>query len=128
MIGTLFKMVTALGAVLLVFGVCVWGFRKMQSKLSLKKDGNKGLMFEVISHFALGPQKSLYMVRVEDKKLLLGVTSSSINILSDWDDFDSASGGAFRSSMSSVSDKTEIRDSASFAEQLSSSFKGVSRV
>jgi flagellar biosynthetic protein FliO len=125
-VGTLFKMVTALGAVLLVFAVCVWIFKKAQSKLGVAKGkAGKATTFEVLSCFTLGPQKSLYMVRVEDRKLLLGVTNQSISILTDWDDFDSSSGGAFRSA---IKGKTEIKDSASFAEELESSFKGVSRV
>lgn len=126
LVGTLFKMVTALGAVLLVFGACVWLFKKAQGKFSLGKGKTpKASTFEVLSFFTIGPQKTLYMVRVEDRKLLLGVTNQSISLLTDWDDFDSNSGGAFRSS---VNQKTEIKDSASFAQELESSFKGISRV
>lgn len=124
--GTLFKMITALGAVLLVFGACVWTFKKVQAKFGSKSLKNaKVSTFEVISFFSIGPQKTLYIVRVEDRKLLLGVTNSNISLLTDWDDFDSTSGGAFRSSISS---KTEIKDSSSFAQELESSYRGMSRV
>ncbi|HVJ64114.1 MAG TPA: flagellar biosynthetic protein FliO [Bdellovibrionota bacterium] len=124
--GTLFKMVTALGAVLLVFAACVWVFKKAQAKIGTSKGKvGKASTFEVISFFTIGPQKTLYMVRVEDRKLLLGVTNQSISLLTDWDDFDSSSGGAFRSSGAPA---TEIKDSASFAKELESSFKGMSRV
>lgn len=126
LVGTLFKMITALGVVLLVFGGCVWAFKKIQTKISLKSGKSvKANTFEVLSFFTLGPQKTLYMVRVEDRKLLLGVTPQSISLLTDWDDFDSNAGGQFRSSMAA---KTEIKDSASFAHELESSFKGMSRV
>ena len=124
--GTLFKMITALGAVLMVFGVCVWLFKKAQNKFGIKSGkAGKASTFEVLSFFTIGPQKTLYMVRVEDRKLLLGVTNQSISVLSDWDDFDSSNGGAFRSSVNS---KTEIKDSVTFAQELESSFRGASRV
>jgi flagellar biogenesis protein FliO len=126
LIGTLFKMVTALGAVLIVFAVCVWFFKKAQAKLGISKGKTgKATTFEVISVFTIGPQKTLYMVRVEDRKLLLGVTNQNISMLTDWDDFDSSSGGAFKSS---IKNKTEIKDSSAFAQELESSFKGMSRV
>ena len=125
-VGTLLKMVMALGAVLLVFAVCVWFFKKAQAKLGVSKGkSGKVATFEVLSFFTIGPQKTLYMVRVEDRKLLLGVTNQSISLLTDWDDFDSSSGGAFKSS---IRNKTEIKDSSSFAEELESSFKGIHRV
>ncbi|MDK2921809.1 MAG: flagellar protein FliO/FliZ [Desulfonauticus sp.] len=55
----------------------------------LKKFGYKGLSrrntkeLEILSQMGLGPKKSLLVVRFLNKKLLLGVTETQVNLLSE---------------------------------------------
>ena len=63
------------------------------SRIAKKGLGRKGKMIEVVSNHYLGPKKSIAVVRVAGRVLVLGVSNESINLitqLSGDDSFDTA--------------------------------------
>jgi len=73
-----FKMLGALGAVT-VFAILVLKF--LVPRLSFAKRYHEEKMFNVISRYQLEPKKSLYLVKVSEKYLVLGVSDSAIQTL-----------------------------------------------
>ena len=80
---SVFRMITGLilvvGAVILV----VWGLKWLQNKRI-----GRGIpeWIKTIGIFPLGPKQHLYMVKMLDRYMLLGVTESNINIISELDE------------------------------------------
>jgi flagellar biogenesis protein FliO len=83
-------------AVLAMFGVCALGLRKLLLsgassrkggafgrflKMGMSKYGKAGKMIEVVSTHHLGPKKSIAVVRVAGRNLVLGISQESINLI-----------------------------------------------
>ncbi len=121
-----FKMVTALGATLLVFGLAAMVLRKVQSGGGLKgltgrKSPAKGI--EILHHSALAPGRSLHVVRCMGKTLLVGSTSSGISLLSELEDaLESDDFG------STLIDNLRDKSASSLKRQVAESLENVSRV
>lgn len=62
--------------VILIYFFVTWKIKTIKS--------NKGESIEVISMLAVGPKEKLMLVRVENRKILVGATSNHISILSDF--------------------------------------------
>ncbi|NCN28586.1 FliO/MopB family protein, partial [bacterium] len=81
------KMCIALGAVLLVFGGSVFLFRKFGTRFGLGMKGGarkkRASDISVESFYNLGPGRSVYVVKVDSKRVLLGSTQNSISFLTD---------------------------------------------
>ena len=75
------------GALLLILGVILlafWMLKRFGPRLGLGPRANAhGLRFE--GQLALGPKKSIMVVRFLNKLLVLGVTDQSINLLTEVD-------------------------------------------
>lgn len=80
---SIFRMITGLvlvvGAVILV----VWGLKWLQNKRVGRGTPD---FIKTIGIFPLGPKQHLYMVKMLDRYMLLGVTESHINIISELDE------------------------------------------
>ncbi len=78
----MFRFLLALGAVVgLIFAVS-WAAKKY---LPANVVGGRGGPIEIVSTRSIGPRKSLMLVRVQDKTILLGNTSTGIQFLTDID-------------------------------------------
>ncbi len=73
-------------------------------------------LIKVISFSYLRPKEALYLVRVGEKLLLLGVTSNSINLIKELDDSD------FDIEFSENLEKTEKYNIKTVAEELKRTF------
>lgn len=69
------------GAVLLLFFVLVKWYQKR-----VKGDITTMLSIDIIGRKYIAPKQYLLMVEVEDQKLLLGITDSSINLITTFND------------------------------------------
>jgi flagellar biogenesis protein FliO len=145
-----FKMTISLGAVLLVFAVSLYLFRKFSSVSGnglLKKSKKLGIRpLEVLAYQSLGAGKGIYLVRCLEKKVLVGATQQSVQHLMDvydsedevseeetQDTSDSSNKGA-KSSLSSRQFLEELRakDPAkateSFQSKIKSDLREIARV
>ncbi|MEN9723528.1 MAG: hypothetical protein RJB38_1514, partial [Pseudomonadota bacterium] len=101
------KMLASLAGVILVLGASLLGLKKITGAKAQqgavgrwvrKSLGKPEKMIEVVSTHHLGPKKSIHMVRVAGRTLVLGVAEDSINLITELD-----SGGAARSAESAAS-------------------------
>jgi len=80
---SLIKMLIALAVVIVCIYVGVFLLKKMMVKRRSGRSGSN--LLEVIETAYLDPKKSLSMVRVADKSVLIGVTENQISILTELD-------------------------------------------
>jgi len=74
------RMVLSLAAVVAVLGVCVWALRRGSLRLSaLAPRGS----ISVETATSLGDRRSLAIVRVEGRRLLVGLTPAAVSFIAD---------------------------------------------
>lgn len=120
-----FKMVVALGAVLMVFGVTMMALKKFQGGKLVGRKGSSTKPLEVIAFHSLGPGRGLYLVECLGKKILVGATNANISAISEINDDFSDEDQAFASSLS---EKMPDAASRNLKRTLTESLNGVSRV
>lgn len=82
-----FRVFGKFGILMALFFAGVFAFKKYgksnqwMNKLSVAKFGRKNKMIEVVSNHYLGPKKSISVVRVGERVLVLGVTNDNINLI-----------------------------------------------
>lgn len=74
--GSLMPLLIGMGVVVLVLGAFLWLVRRRFGPVGAAK-----IDCSVMGALAVGPRERLVVVRVEGKRLLLGVTGSAINLL-----------------------------------------------
>jgi flagellar protein FliO/FliZ len=80
---SLIKMLVALAVVIVCIYVGVFLLKKLMVKHRNGRSGNS--LLEVIETAHLDPKKSLSLVRVADKAVLIGVTENQISVLTELD-------------------------------------------
>jgi flagellar biogenesis protein FliO len=90
------RMLIKMLAVIALFGICAMGLRKLMMasgntrkggalgrllQRGMSKYGKAGKMIEVVSTHHLGPKKSIAVVRVAGRNLVLGISQDSINLI-----------------------------------------------
>jgi flagellar biogenesis protein FliO len=138
MLQTAFKMMVALGAVLLVFGASIWIARRFSasSKNFLKKGPRDGVKpLEIIAFQSLGPGRGLYLVRCLEKKILVGVTNAQVNQVLEMPDEEEEETGTeglksrlSQSFASTLTDKFPEQQKTSLLQGIGQSLKNISRV
>lgn len=76
------QMALALVVILAVILAAYWVLRRVGPKFGLGP-GGRGGMLRLVAHLALGPRKSIIVVRFLNKDLVLGVTDHSITLLTE---------------------------------------------
>ena len=79
--GHIWKVVAVTAAIIGFFWLTARLYRR-----KMMPDFHKGGRFEVLGREHLSPKNYLVMVRVEGRKLLLGVTDMSVNMLAEFDE------------------------------------------
>ncbi|MDC1067863.1 flagellar biosynthetic protein FliO [Candidatus Kapabacteria bacterium] len=79
MTNAFFTMIMGVGAI----GVIFFVLKKYSKKISPKMGGNNEI--QIISRSSLTPKSHLYIVEIENQKLVLGVTENSINLVKELD-------------------------------------------
>ncbi|MCM2271319.1 MAG: flagellar biosynthetic protein FliO [candidate division Zixibacteria bacterium] len=80
---SIIKMITALAVVVVCIYVGIWLLKKLTSRRY--SNGRKALMLEVLETAYIDPKKSLSLVRVADRSVLIGVTDNQISVLTELD-------------------------------------------
>ncbi|MBK7140719.1 MAG: flagellar biosynthetic protein FliO [bacterium] len=81
--GSIVKMVLALVIVIICIYTGIWLLKKMTAR---RHGGSrKAFMLEVLETAYIDPKKSLSLVRVADKSVLIGVTDNQISVLTELD-------------------------------------------
>jgi flagellar biosynthetic protein FliO len=80
---SILKMILALAAVIACIYVGIFILKKMTGQKKIKGGGTS--ILEVIETAHLDPKKSLSLVRVADRSVLIGVTDSQITVLTEID-------------------------------------------
>ena len=109
---TALKMSMALGAVLIVFAGCVFAFKKFSNMNGfMAKKGRKfnERPIEIISHQSLGPARSLYLIQCGGKKILIGATNQSIQLVSQISELGLDDDVDFASSLSEHAGSSDLR-------------------
>jgi len=78
-------------AVLALAYAALWALRRYTQGTAL---GRPGSLLEVLETTHLGPNRTLYLVRAGDKRLLIGATPSSMATLATWETEDAAPAAA----------------------------------
>jgi flagellar biogenesis protein FliO len=100
-------MVIKMFAVLALFGLCAIGLKKLLNaggtrkggalsrflQKSMSRYGKAGKMIEVVSTHHLGPKKSIAVVKVAGRNLVLGISQDSINLITQLDGAEAFDGG-----------------------------------
>ena len=86
MTNTLLQAFGSLVLVILLVFALLFAVKKFIYKDFTGFPGKTNLSFKVISQISLLPKKSIFLVKVFDRVLVVGVTDSSINILSEIND------------------------------------------
>jgi flagellar protein FliO/FliZ len=107
--GSIVKMVSALLIVILSIYFCVFLLKKFMSRGY--GGARKDRLLEVIESTYVGPKKTVSLVRVADRSVLIGVTDQSISVLTELDSEKTAS---------LVSVDVQVEESAGFAGFLRS--------
>ncbi len=77
--GYLWRLVGVSLLLLAVLGASLWWVRKMRAQNQLQSQ----YRMKVLARMPLGPRQSLLVVGVGERKLLLGMTDQTVNLLSD---------------------------------------------
>ena len=80
---SIIKMITALGVVIVCIYVGIWLLKKLTNRRH--SSGRKAFMLEVLETAYIDPKKSLSLVRVADRSVLIGVTDNQISVLTELD-------------------------------------------
>lgn len=80
---SIIKMITALAVVVVCIYVGIWLLKKLTSRRY--SSGRKAFMLEVLETAYIDPKKSLSLVRVADRSVLIGVTDNQISVLTELD-------------------------------------------
>jgi len=133
MLQTAFKMMIALGAVLLVFAASIWIARRFSatSKAFLKKGSRDAVKpLEILAVQSLGPARGIYLIRCLDKKILVGVTNGNVSHISDIEDEEEESTGQrlAQSFASTLTDKMPEIQKQSLLSNIGQGLKNISRV
>jgi flagellar biosynthetic protein FliO len=80
---SIFKMVLALAVVIVCIYVGIFLMKKMTTRRATGKSGTS--LLEVLETAHLDPKKSLSLVRVADRSVLIGVTDGQISVLTELD-------------------------------------------
>ncbi len=119
-----FKMSVALGAVLLTFGAAVMIAKRFTGGAKGGKGKQAAAMLEILSHKAIGPGRSLLLVKCREKIILVGATNAAINAISEFD----AEGEEIDDDFStSLRDKMESEESG-LRNRLGAKLKEISRI
>lgn len=87
------KALTSFVMVMLLVGACFFGLRKFASlksnngalgRLITKSLGRPAKMIDVVATHYLGPKKSIHVVKVAGRTLVLGVSDGSINLITEF--------------------------------------------
>jgi flagellar biogenesis protein FliO len=79
------------------------GITKFIGTLTAGRFGKKGKMIEIIANHHLGPKKSIAVVRIKDRMLVVGITNEAINLISE---------------MSPDGDLESVAEESSFSNEL----------
>ena len=88
--GYLWRLVGVSVLLLVVLGISLWWVRRVRAQSQLKSQ----YRLKVLARLPLGPRQFLLVVGVAERKLLLGMTDQSVNLLRDlgpWDEAESES-------------------------------------
>jgi flagellar protein FliO/FliZ len=80
---SIIKMITALGVVIVCIYIGIWLLKKLTNRRYT--NGRKAFMLEVLETAYIDPKKSLSLVRVADRSVLIGVTDNQISVLTELD-------------------------------------------
>lgn len=83
LLGLLFRVALSLGFIVFLIWAAVWVMRRF-SDVGNRTSGTGGLV-EVLARSYIAPKKAVYVLRVGDRALAVGVTESSITPLADLD-------------------------------------------
>lgn len=87
------KALTSFVMVMVLLGACVFGLKKIAvlkgkngalSRLITKSLGRPAKMIDVVATHYLGPKKSIHVVKVAGRTLVLGVSDGSINLITEF--------------------------------------------
>ena len=124
------KMAISLAAVLSIFAGVVFLFRKFSgtSRGFLKRTGAVAKPLEVLAFQSLGPGRSVYLMRCQGKKVLIGATNTHISHLGDIDDEDDDDESSDSGFDSLVNEQVSGKPEQSLKKQISASLREISRV
>lgn len=80
----LFKTVLSLGVVIALVYFTTFGLKRFLTR----KRGSGGASIQVLGSTLLGPKKGIYIIEVEKRRLLLGVTEATISYLTELEEPD----------------------------------------
>ncbi len=80
---SIFRMIMALVVVIICIYGGIWVLKKMTTRRH--SGGRKAYMLEVLETAYIDPKKSLSLVRVADRSVLIGVTDNQISVLTELD-------------------------------------------
>lgn len=83
LLGLLFRVALSLGFIVFLIWAAVWVMRRFSD--TGNRTGCRGDLVEVLARSHLAPKKAIYVLRVGDRALAVGVTESSITPLTDLD-------------------------------------------
>jgi flagellar biosynthetic protein FliO len=104
MIGLLFRIAVSLAFIVLLIWGAVWVMRRF-SDGGLRPVGGEGLV-EVLGRAYIAPKKSVYVLRVGDRALAVGVTESTLTPLVELD---------LQETLSTCSEASAAREAAGFS-------------
>jgi flagellar biosynthetic protein FliO len=81
--GSIINTFLALMAMVAVFGAILFAVKKFALK---GKNLNNGISVQIISKTVLQPKTSIFVIKVENKTLLIGVTDHHVNTLAELSD------------------------------------------
>ncbi|OGC03231.1 flagellar biosynthetic protein FliO [candidate division KSB1 bacterium RBG_16_48_16] len=109
----LFRTTVSFALVILLLVLFLYGIRWIQRKSQTAGDGN--VPFKVVGTLALAPKKSLHLVRIIDRVVVLGVTDGNLTLITE-----------LSSEEAAQLPKEPLRSRSSFASALASQFKHIS--
>lgn len=83
MVAAMGKMAAALVVVILAIYGAVWGLRRLNGGRRRGRDGQR--LLEVVETAYLAPKKTVALVRVADKAIVVGVTEGQMSVLTELD-------------------------------------------
>lgn len=125
-----FKMSVALGIVLLTFGGAVFVAKRFFGKSLLGKSGSKAKVLrsviELEASRAIGQGRTLHVVKYGGKAILIGATTQSIQLLTEFDDdFEDEEEIEFESSLRN---RSEEEEEGSIKSQLGEKLREIARI
>jgi flagellar biosynthetic protein FliO len=109
----LFRTTVSFALVILLLVLFLYGIRWIQRKSQTAMDGN--VPFKVVGTLALAPKKSLHLVRIIDRVVVVGVTDGSLTLITE-----------LNSEETAQLPKEPLRSHSSFASALASQLRHIS--